>query len=199
MARVDSLHGIPRPFDEKLPKAMASDMANWCNDASKISAYVNNYYGGAVVTREQCAKMIEARRNRLVRHIPDWDEPEVEAKPVLKLVLPTFEPAPVRERPPVIHNGFFDVRALIQNVADDLGVSYGEVIGRSRLPRFIDARSVIVMVLLGRGWSLMKIARVINRSDHTTIRNLRDNFPIYCRRNPEVAEAFERYRMEGVA
>lgn len=196
--RLRQFEGNNQPFDERAPHTMARTMAKWCNDPSKIVAYVNNYYGGKRVTRAECARMIEQRKSIRVRNIPEWTESELamspEPLPELEL-LPEAEPeASHEERAAVFRERPFDVRGLIQNVADAMGLTYGEVIGDGRFAKLVDARSVIVKVLDARGWSHKRQARAINRLDHSTTINLCEKFDIYCRRNPLVGKLFELYR-----
>lgn len=96
-------------------------------------------------------------------------------------------------RPPGIV--FLYGNKLVADVADDFGVGLGELTGEGRRKNLVDARSVVVRILAERGWSSPRIARLIGRRDHSTILNLRDNFPIYAARNVTVAWSYERQRV----
>jgi hypothetical protein len=78
---------------------------------------------------------------------------------------------------------------LLQTVADVFDISYGELIGQGRSRAFIEARATVAHILLKRGWSLPRVGKLLGGRDHSTIINLRDNFPIYAARNPLVLEA----------
>lgn len=85
---------------------------------------------------------------------------------------PTFAehsyPWPEWYQPP--QRSFF-LSDLVQSVADDFGISYGELIGDMRHKTFVDARSVVGAVLKERGWSYPRMARAIGRRDHSTAMN----------------------------
>lgn len=84
---------------------------------------------------------------------------------------------------------------LLHDVAEDFGITVGELIGKGRRERLIDARAVIVRILLERGWGCNRVARQIGRDDHSTVINLRDNFPIYAARDELVEWSYERQRV----
>lgn len=191
-------------WDEAQPRAMAVKMAGWCKDASRIRAYVNSYFGRQVVTREFCEKAIADRKRYLGPNIRDWTEAELERekpKPVEVVSEPQDQPVEVVKVPQweKYWERAFDLRLLIQTVADALDVTYGEIIGLSRKARFVHARAVIVMVLRERGWSYPQCAKAINRSDHSTTINQCDKFAIYCSANPKLAEVFEACRAKARA
>jgi len=198
--RLRLFEGYNQPFDERGPTLKARTMARWCNDPSKIVAYVNNYYGGKRVTREECEAMIKARQNTRMRQVPDWPE---EKKPKLTLVEPVGpfkpkfkkppEPEAPREPQPVPDAGF-DVRILIDRVAKSFGITHGELVGDCRRKVFVDARSVVVAVLRERGWSYPRIGKALNHSEHSSAIHSFSMFATYAKRNPLVAKCFDRYR-----
>lgn len=184
-------------FDERPPLSMARDMAKWCNDPSKIAAYVNNYYGGKRVTREECAQMIWRRQNVRTRNIPDWPE----EKPKLTLVDPIGPFKPKLKKPPEpkpepkpVPDAGFDYRVLIDRVATSFGITHGEIIGDCRRKVFVEARAVVIAVLKERGWSYNRIRKVLNQRDHSSAINAMEKLHIYARRNPNVVKCYLRYR-----
>lgn len=90
-------------------------------------------------------------------------------------------------------------RQLIQSVADDFGISYGELIGDGRSRIFVEARVVIIRVLRERGWSFPRIGMLLGNRDHSTIIHSFSNYDIHERRNPLVAFSYGRHRPEMAA
>lgn len=90
-------------------------------------------------------------------------------------------------------------KQLVQSVADDFGISYGELIGEGRTRIYVEARSVVVHVLRQRGWSFPRIGALLNKRDHSTIMHSFDTFDIHANRNPLVAFCYEKYRPQLVA
>jgi len=115
-----------------------------------------------------------------------YDEPLPEPPPHVDVI----EPEHVYDRRP--ETGM----KLVQCVADDFNISYGELVGDGRSRKYVEARAVVVRVLRMRGWSYPKIARLIGKRDHSTIIHAIDTFDIHAKRNPMVAKLFERYRPE---
>lgn len=80
-------------------------------------------------------------------------------------------------------------------VAEDFGIRVGDLIGPSREGYLVDARAVVVMLLVSKGWSAPQIGRMLGNRDHSTILNLRDKFSIYAARNGRVGWSYDRRRM----
>ena len=70
--------------------------------------------------------------------------------------------------------------------------------GAQRHHAIVNARSVAVMVLLGRGMSTSVVGRMMNR-DHTSIIHLRDTFAMRARRFPKIDQAYSRIALERAA
>lgn len=84
---------------------------------------------------------------------------------------------------------------LIEAVAAEFGLSYGEVIGTGRTRRFVAARAVVARILRDRGWSTTQIGRWLHR-DHSTIIHLLAHWPQWMKSCPEAAAFYERERVE---
>lgn len=82
---------------------------------------------------------------------------------------------------------------LIEAVAADFDLSYGEVIGTNRSRRMVAARAVVARILRDRGWSTSQIGRSLRR-DHSTILHLLDQWPKWRSTYPEAAAFYERER-----
>jgi chromosomal replication initiation ATPase DnaA len=57
---------------------------------------------------------------------------------------------------------------IVAAVAELFGCTVEDIRGESRVSRLVDARSVIVYLLRGRGWTFAQSGTVINRTDSTT-------------------------------
>ena len=82
------------------------------------------------------------------------------------------------------------VRVMLAKVAPILGVKAEEVLGGLRENKVIEARCVIAVALRKQGHSLNQIGVRLGR-DHSSIRNLITNLPVYEERNPDVVKALE--------
>lgn len=82
------------------------------------------------------------------------------------------------------------VRAMLDKICPMLRVKAAEVLGGSRENVAVEARCVIAVTLRGRGLSLHQIGLRLGR-DHSSIKHLIANLPIYIERNPRVAKALE--------
>lgn len=198
-------------FEERPPLSMARDMAKWCRDASKIAAYVNNYFGERLVTRQQCEALIARANKPTGRKIPDWTQEElargkVAEKPVLIFTPPVFyEPAPKAPewqstgislrpwpqwyRPPTRRKPF--AREIVAQVAEMFGRTYDEMVGATKTAYMVDARATAAAVLRRRGMSYPEIARHLQR-DHTSVINLLDKLDRYQARNPMIERVLVR-------
>lgn len=58
---------------------------------------------------------------------------------------------------------------LAREVAFKYGITYEDVIGRGRHPRFVQARVEISRDLRAKGYVLTRIAKVLHRTDHAAI------------------------------
>lgn len=112
----------------------------------------------------------------------------IECQPEPKPVLQSISPRSV----PLIAS------SLIDSVAADFDISYGELIGEGRELVYVDARAVVVRILRMRGWSFPKIGRALGDRDHSTVMNTHCKYGIYEARNPLVAMSFARHAALGV-
>lgn len=87
----------------------------------------------------------------------------------------------------------FSASRIVLSVADCLGISGAAVTGQSRARLYVRARGVVAQILHERGWSSPMIGRVLGGRDHSTVLNLLDKFPVYCREE-QVHAAYELYR-----
>lgn len=82
------------------------------------------------------------------------------------------------------------VRAMLAKIGPMLRVQPADVLGGSRESDVVDARSVIAVALRRKGHSLNQIGLRLGR-EHSSIKSLIANLPIYIERNPRVADALE--------
>jgi len=82
------------------------------------------------------------------------------------------------------------VRQMLAMIGPMLRVEAADVLGGSREADAVEARCVIAVALRRRGHSLNQIGVRLGR-DHSSIKHLIRNLPIYIKRNPRVAEALE--------
>lgn len=83
---------------------------------------------------------------------------------------------------------------LVHSVAQDFGLTGGDIRSRSRVPLHVEARSVVVRVMRARGLSYKRIAVTLGRTDHSTTVHSVQNYEMYAARNPLVRESYERHR-----
>ena len=194
--------------------ADARRMAKYISDPSTIRAHCMNGWGVAPPIERIRAMQDEYRnlRRDYTRTIekPCRDDGEVKRLGTLPLkkpveVEPTPQPKPIAFALPVglpvaakaEPTRYFSVRALIDSVADDFGISHGELIGSARTRLFVNARAVVIQILHRRGWSYSRIARAVGRNDHTTMIHSVKTFEKRAEYNAEVAECFEAHRAAG--
>ena len=111
------------------------------------------------------------------------------AKPVAKYV------EPVKAEAPIVPNDNLPLtgKQLVQAVADEFDISYGELIGECRKGYIVCARAVVANILRLRGWSYPRIGRLIGDRDHSTAINLVNKFDRYTGLYPKGAKVFAKY------
>jgi len=82
------------------------------------------------------------------------------------------------------------VRQMLATIGPMLGVKAADVLGGSREADAVEARCVIAVALRNRGHSLNQIGVRLGR-DHSSIKCLIANLPLYIERNPDVVKALE--------
>lgn len=100
---------------------------------------------------------------------------------------------PVWYRPPGYHRRA--ANDLVASVAKDFGVLAPELRGRGNMKNYVDARSVVAVLLRARGWSYPQIGRLLDR-DHSTVINLCRRFSQRYDKCSAVSESFTRHRTE---
>lgn len=65
------------------------------------------------------------------------------------------------------------IRCIVEEVADEYGLTVQQVCGRKRGKSYVDCRMEIAVKLRGRGYSYPEIAEALDR-DHTSIMHLID-------------------------
>ena len=119
------------------------------------------------------------------------DEGELEriVKPKLRVVVKPAEPLP---KP--TYKGSF-VQRLLNVVADELHVPVRIIKGKERARDYVHARAVVVRVLRKRNpllYSYPAIGGHLSGRDHSTIINLHHNWEMYCKRNPDLPDVYNR-------
>lgn len=82
------------------------------------------------------------------------------------------------------------VRLMLAKIGPMLRIEAADVLGGSREANAVEARCVIAVALRNRGHSLNQIGVRLGR-DHSSIKCLIANLPLYIERNPDVAKALE--------
>lgn len=82
------------------------------------------------------------------------------------------------------------VRIMLAKISPVLGVKAEDVLGGSREHDAVEARCVVAVALRRQGHSLNQIGVRLGR-DHSSIKSLIANLPIYEERNPDVVKALE--------
>lgn len=82
------------------------------------------------------------------------------------------------------------VRSMLAKIGPILGVKVEDVLGGSREHDAVEARCVVAVALRRQGHSLNQIGLRLGR-DHSSIKCLIANLPIYEERNPDVVKALE--------
>lgn len=99
------------------------------------------------------------------------------------------------------HDAFCEVPIddLVKAVAGHFYITPQRLKGQSRSQVCVHARAVVCKIMFERGYAYSAIKRAIGRSDHSTAINAVEQFPVYAKRDPEVAEAHRKFRDMGVA
>ena len=83
--------------------------------------------------------------------------------------------------------------AVIDSVAADCGVPRADIVSRRRSMECVDARAVVVNVLLARGYGVGQVALRVGPFATSTIKSLRDNLGTYLARNPVARASYDRH------
>jgi len=110
--------------------------------------------------------------------------------PVIRRLRPYRAPVKVHQA----HRVPTYARRLLKLVAEDMGLSADEVIGRLRFGELVAARAVIARILRERGWSYPRIGAALGGRDHSTVINLCAKWDIYAERDPLAAKAYETHK-----
>lgn len=85
-------------------------------------------------------------------------------------------------------------RKLAWEVADELGLEYAKVVGKSRKNRYHEARAIVWTLLREKDpkrYSYPQIGKLFANRDHSTIIYGVKSFPMYCKRNPKLFSIYK--------
>lgn len=145
---------------------------------------------------ELANRMMVAHGSRELLRALNGEPPELEARPVPKVALPQKPRKHVRQdqRPAVYIPEA--VRALLETVCEAFGITFADLTGSDRSPRYVHARSVAYRLLIDRQSRQTSYTRIgaFLRRDHSTVSHAVAMFETYCRVHPYVAEIYRRLR-----
>jgi len=177
-----------------LPETYAKRLAQRHSDVGFILAQLEREYGDHGLTRNQVAAMRKTIAPRsgpkMLRHVNDdfirkmdFDEYKAAIKADIDFVGKLNEAMRVvtnagqfRKRnrtyaPPLAQDIPVGQREIVALIANDMDVSYAELVGSSRQAPIMAARLVAYKVLTERGNSLAQVGRWIGGRDHSTVIN----------------------------
>lgn len=76
------------------------------------------------------------------------------------------------------------ITEIIEMVAEEFDVSYGEIVGSIRENYIIPARFAVCIILHRRGMSMSRVGQVLGKRDHTTIRHALERAKYMMDKNP---------------
>lgn len=92
-----------------------------------------------------------------------------------------------------LHTPVTGWRKTIASVGAAFGLTYAEVVSKSRFAPRPDARAVCAMIFIERGASLSAVARRLGFSEHSTVIHIRDTWLERCEKRPLVADIHARF------
>ncbi|WPZ05506.1 helix-turn-helix domain-containing protein [Pelagerythrobacter marinus] len=123
-----------------------------------------------------------------------WREHPERMEPLYKAGhAPAPSKPPPPPLPPIVFRPLGVARDLLDSVAEDFGVSHGEIIGNGRSAKLVEARAVVITILRARGWSYPQIGKVLGDRDHSTVIHVAGKLDIYAERNPVVGQSLRRH------
>ena len=193
----------------KTPADMAEYLAGYITDPSKIVTHTANEFGKQRAVPLKLAKGLVAKQRRGVERFRELSnhkskdsekfdhldfDPRIKVRPkrVAKWVAPepTNTPWPKWYRP---DRARLRIDELHNFVAAYFQMPIETMLGQSRSMDTVSARAVIIKILHGRGHSYPTIAKLVNRTCHSTTINSVRNFDYYCRRDPRVLIAYQQF------
>lgn len=121
-------------------------------------------------------------------NIPDKKEP---ARPLERTMRATLWPK--WYSPPPANPGLrVGVKDLIAEIADRFGLSYSQIVGKSRIRDISRARQTIYAILVRRGSSYAQVGRWLNR-DHSSVLHGCSQFEIHSERQPVLRLIYDHY------
>ncbi len=175
-----------------LPETYARLLAQRHSDVGFILAQLEREYGDHGLTRNQVAAMRKTIAPRsgpkMLRHVNDdfirkmdFDEYKAAIKAdnvfvgklneALHIVAKPQAPRKRTYTPPPVQDIPVGQREIVALIANDMDVSYAELIGPSRKSPIMAARLVAYKVLTERGNSMAQVGRWIGGRDHSTVIN----------------------------
>lgn len=111
-------------------------------------------------------------------------------------------PRPAKPAPKIVKRGGHDdpnfmpvvFAMLLNGVAKDFGIEPGSILSPVRSSMLSEARSVIIAILVQRGWSRKQIGDHMGGKSDKTIRSCGEKIVVYQRRNPTVAKSLARWQ-----
>lgn len=82
---------------------------------------------------------------------------------------------------------------LVADVANAFGLTFDDIMSKSRKMPRPDARAVCAMLMVERGASLNKAAQRLRYSDHGTVLHFKQTWADRCAKRPMVAKVYARF------
>ena len=173
------------------PLTYATSVA-YLGSVERIIRDTERYFGkGLAPTPHQVAQILKRRAGRTTierEAIAPPAPPEPKEKPAPALFL---------DREPGRGLNLSVISDLKLAVAKMFRFSPDDLYGPSRHSEYVTARAVLARLLLERGLSTPKVARLIGRIDHSTVINLRNTFDSRAKRRPEMLDAYSELKARG--
>lgn len=191
------------PNMEAGPYAYAQKLASYIACPSTIRVRTLEWWGRAPSLRQCKAYRDEVLRRRGAPE-PKSRSEEPTDKDGLEFAVPgtvdarTIKPAPEPEPllPPVPEIQS-DWRVLVKVVAEHFGMTFADIVGRSRLAAINEARQLCYLLLYERGNSYPQIGRWLGGRDHQPVIHGCKVFHEKAKRSPRLMEAYEHFSAIG--
>ena len=134
---------------------------------------------------------------RIAREFKEKEEREQRAQRRAQRLLKIAKMKAEEQRRIAIMPGLTVGQRLVKQVCAMLDVPEKDFRSKSRLPEHVHARAVVAVLCKDRNteenslYSFPVIAKIIGRKDHSTVINLVDKWPTYCRINPNLFAVYK--------
>ena len=173
------------------PERYAAHLATYISSPTKIEALTRVEFGRAPPLHEIAGWRVAVERN-MRRSSPSErvsDADDFRARDYIEV---TPLPPPPKETGNPFLQGYRLTRAVAESVAKDFGITANDILGNRRWRLFIQARGVVVKLLIDRGAGFAELGRRMGR-DHSTIIHRYRQFDTDVRHYPLMRSSYDRH------